>query len=78
MERRSPRIGLEHEIDVQVLPDGADYESSVPYHRLVAELFLGAARLADIQRRAAVRAHTDRASATMVAYLGGRDRGPTA
>lgn len=36
---------LEREIDVQVLPDGADFESSVPYHRLVAELFLGAARL---------------------------------
>ena len=34
---------------MQVLPDGADYESSVPYHRLVTELFLGAARLADTQ-----------------------------
>jgi hypothetical protein len=32
---------------VQVLPDGADFESSVPYHRLVAELFLGSSRLAD-------------------------------
>ena len=32
---------------VQVLLDGADYESSVPYHRLVTELFLGATRLAD-------------------------------
>jgi hypothetical protein len=38
---------IEHEMDVQVLPDGADYESSIPYHRLVTELFLGAARLAD-------------------------------
>ena len=36
-------------MDVQVLPDGADYESSVPYHRLVTELFLGAARLADFK-----------------------------
>lgn len=36
---------IEKEMQVQVLPDGADYESSVPYHRLVAELFLGAARL---------------------------------
>lgn len=41
------RQALETEIDVQVLPDGADFESSVPYHRLVAELFLGCARLAD-------------------------------
>ena len=38
---------IAHEMTVQVLPDGADYESSIPYHRLVAELFLGAARLAD-------------------------------
>jgi hypothetical protein len=44
------RSAIEHEMTVQVLPDGADYESSVPYHRLVAELFLGAVRLADIQR----------------------------
>ena len=41
------RESLETEINVQVLPDGADFESSVPYHRLVAELFLGSARLAD-------------------------------
>src|SRR6185369_12571970 len=43
------RSAIEHEIDVQVLPDGADYESSIPYHRLVTELFLGAVRLADHQ-----------------------------
>jgi hypothetical protein len=43
------RTALEQEIDVQVLPDGADFESSVPYHRLVAELFLGSARLAEYQ-----------------------------
>jgi hypothetical protein len=41
------RLALEREMVVQVLADGADYESSVPYHRLVAELFLGACRLAD-------------------------------
>ena len=41
------RSALEQEMRVQVLPDGADFESSVPYHRLVAELFLGAARLAE-------------------------------
>jgi hypothetical protein len=44
---RQCRAWLAREMDVQVLPDGADYESSVPYHRLVAELFLGSARLAD-------------------------------
>ena len=38
---------LEREIDVQVLPDGADFESSIPYHRLVTELFVGCLRLAD-------------------------------
>jgi len=41
------RASLETEIDGQVLADGADFESSVPYHRLVAELFLGSSRLAD-------------------------------
>jgi heparinase II/III-like protein len=41
------RGAIEHEMTVQVLADGADYESSIPYHRLVTELFLGAARLAD-------------------------------
>ena len=43
------RQSLEQEMTVQVLPDGADYESSVPYHRLVAELFLGSSRLADFR-----------------------------
>lgn len=42
------REWIEQEMRVQVLDDGADYESSVPYHRLVAELFLGAARVADV------------------------------
>ncbi|HJZ78054.1 MAG TPA: alginate lyase family protein [Vicinamibacterales bacterium] len=41
------RRWLARELEVQVLADGADYESSVPYHRLVCELFLGAARQAD-------------------------------
>jgi hypothetical protein len=41
------RTAIEREMDVQVLADGADYESSIPYHRLVAELFLGAARLTE-------------------------------
>ncbi|QPJ65319.1 MAG: hypothetical protein G3M78_07915 [Candidatus Nitrohelix vancouverensis] len=42
------RKHLEKEISVQILDDGADYESSVPYHRLVVELFLGPARLAEL------------------------------
>ena len=45
---RQCRAWLVQEMNVQVLPDGADYESSVPYHRLVSELFLGAARVADV------------------------------
>jgi len=43
------RQALEQEIAVQVLPDGADYESSVPYHRLVTELFLASLRLGDFR-----------------------------
>lgn len=31
---------LEEEIDIQVYDDGVDYEASVPYHRLVMELFM--------------------------------------
>lgn len=46
---RQCREWLEQEMQVQVLEDGADYESSVPYHRLVAELFLGGARIAQLQ-----------------------------
>jgi len=36
---------LVQEMDHQVLPDGADYESSISYHRLVTEMFLSAALL---------------------------------
>jgi uncharacterized heparinase superfamily protein len=42
------RAWFEQEMRVQVLPDGADYESSIPYHRLVVELFLSGARLAQL------------------------------
>jgi hypothetical protein len=62
------RTWLEQEMTVQVLPDGADYESSVPYHRLVAELFLGAARLAEHTGRPLSQALTDRLRA-MVEFL---------
>lgn len=34
---------VEHEIVLQVFPDGVDFEASAAYHRLVAELFLVAA-----------------------------------
>jgi hypothetical protein len=40
------REWLEQEMRVQVLDDGADYESSIPYHRLVLELFLAGASIA--------------------------------
>ena len=42
------RESLEREINVQILEDGADFESSVPYHRLVTELFLSGYRLAEL------------------------------
>ncbi len=45
------RKRLEEEIVLQVLDDGADYESSIPYHRLVTELFLGSWRLSQLQGR---------------------------
>lgn len=67
------RKALETEIDVQVLPDGADFESSVPYHRLVTELFLGAHRLAVVQGRP-LSAHYAARLAAMIGYLVGVQR----
>jgi hypothetical protein len=43
------REALETEIGVQVHPEGTDFESAVPYHRLVTELFMASARLARFQ-----------------------------
>jgi uncharacterized heparinase superfamily protein len=62
------RTSLETEINVQVLPDGADFESSIPYHRLVTELFLGSARLADFQGKPLSDPYCSRVR-DMVAYL---------
>jgi hypothetical protein len=70
---RQCREWIEQELAVQVLPDGADYESSVPYHRLVAELFLGAMRLADFAGDpfpASVRGRVE----SMVAFLAAIER----
>jgi hypothetical protein len=57
---RQCREWLAQEFEIQVLPDGADFESSVPYHRLVTELFLGAARLAEFRGRPLPAALLDR------------------
>lgn len=62
------RDALEREMQVQVLNDGADYESSIPYHRLVTELFLGAARLADF-RNEPLSDNYRLCLKTMVAYM---------
>lgn len=45
------RTALEREMTVQIHPEGADFESAVPYHRLVTELFLASCRLAQMQQR---------------------------
>ena len=64
------RSSLEKEIEVQVLPDGADYESSVPYHRLVTELFLAGARLAECRGRPLSEAYLSRL-ASMIDFMVG-------
>jgi len=62
------RDALEREMQVQVLADGADYESSIPYHRLVTELFLGAARLANFRKQPLSEEYRSRLK-SMVAYM---------
>ncbi len=48
---RWSRQALETEMTVQVHDEGTDFESSVPYHRLVTELFMASARLARLQQQ---------------------------
>ncbi len=62
------RESLEREMAVQVLPDGSDYESSVPYHRLVTEFFLAALRLGDFRGTPLSSSYRARVR-EMVAYL---------
>jgi hypothetical protein len=62
------RSWLEQEMAIQIQEDGSDFESSVPYHRLVTELFLGAARLADY-RGAPLPADMRRRLITMVEFF---------
>lgn len=62
------RRAVEREIVVQVHPEGADYESSIPYHRLVTELFLASYRLAQFQERPLSSEYADRLRA-MVQFL---------
>ena len=67
------RKALEREIVVQIHDEGADFESAVPYHRLVAELFLASGRLAQWQNRPLSAQYYDRL-ATMIAFLVGVQR----
>jgi hypothetical protein len=70
---RRCRGWLVEELKVQILMDGADYESSVPYHRLVTELFLGAARLANLTGEPLPQPVRDRLR-SMVAFLAAVER----
>ena len=64
------RDSLEEEMTNQVLDDGADFESSIPYHRLATELFLGAAHVADISGAPLSDSYKQRLSAMMDYMLG--------
>ena len=59
---------LEREIDVQILDDGADFESSIPYHRLVVELFLGGLVVAEHAERQFSEHYRDKLR-SMIVYL---------
>lgn len=62
------RSAVEREIVIQVHPEGSDYESSIPYHRLVTELFLASYRLAQFQGRPLSDAFRDRLC-SMIEFL---------
>jgi hypothetical protein len=68
--RQFCREHLEHEMQNQVLEDGADFESSIPYHRLAVELFLGAARLADVSGEPLSKAYRQRLNSMLDYMLG--------
>ncbi len=59
---------LEREIQAQVDDDGVDIEASVPYHRLVLEIFLVGMRLAEAGGRSVSKAYRDRLRA-MLAFV---------
>jgi uncharacterized heparinase superfamily protein len=56
------RRALETEIERQVHPDGVDFERSLPYHRLVTEIFLHAGLLARAGGHAFSNAYHERLS----------------
>lgn len=53
---------LETEILLQVFPDGVDYEASVPYHRLVSELFFFSALFLEKRGHSISKTYRDRLS----------------
>jgi hypothetical protein len=61
---------IQDEMKVQINDDGSDFESSVPYHRLVLELFLGAHCMAAFMGRPFDRDY-DRRLDKMAYYLAG-------
>jgi hypothetical protein len=67
------RSALEREIVVQIHDEGADFESAVPYHRLVTELFLASGRLAQFQGRSLSENYQARLT-RMVEFLAGVQR----